>query len=432
VTAGHTPDTNPEAWNQTYTVLPNADDAVYMNGRLLVPTAYTPGETGYDATSSWTKKDYLVAMDILDPVHFGFTNAFRINQGDESEITNLVKYDNNTALVTKGRCWGVLANLEGDLSGITFDLRSGNYGCPSLRCAVAAGKDVYFPSAQRGLTGLNQTTLGVLQSRDEPVSADIPAWVARINWNAAGQQRLAWWDDYLYWAVAVDSSAVNNAIFVYDFRNQAWASLDQGAALTVLEFFHAQIGGRDRLCFLGNDGWVNLLEEAGADQLADATQPGGLGWADIALTTTMKGHLFGQPGPKTFPLVELGLAVWNASLTVTVANGGNWSERTALTGRTFSRTAYLRPFDAAPWDPLNAAGDWANPNRGDYSVVLRNGMNLAGCSTLQYQEVFLRPSLRTFRGPYALITIANATGRLKIKAVTPAAKPGDKHLGLVV
>jgi len=431
VSAGHTPDTNPEAWQRTYDVLPNADDALYINGRLLVPTAFTPGDTGYDSTSSWTKKDYIVAMDIFDPVHFQFTNGFRINQGDDSEITNLVKYDNNTVIVTKGRRWGVLSNLQsGDYNQIVYDARGGNYGCASLRSAAAAGKDVYFPSPMRGLVSLNQTTQGLVQGVDVPFSADVPAWVARINWNAAAAQRVAWWNDYLYWAVAVDSSATNNAVLVYDFRNQAWCSLDTN--LPVQEFFHVNVGGQDRLCFLGLDGWVNLMEEAEQDEIADATQPGGVNWRDIPTDVTMKGHLFGQPGQKTFPLVELGVGVWNANFTVTVTSGGMRTERVALRNKTFSRTAYLKPFDALPWNPTNVNNDWATPNRGDYSVQLVDGFNLTGCAALQYQEIFLRPSTKTFRASYALIRVQNAQGRLKIKQLTPAAQPGERRMGVMI
>ena len=427
VTAGHTPDTNPEAWQQIYNVLPNADEGIFINGRLLVPTAYTPGDTGYDSTSSWTKKDYIVALDIFDPVHFTFTNGFRINQGDDSELTNLVKFDNNTVIVTKGKRWGILSNLQsGDYSQITFDLHAGLYGCPAVRSALAIGKNVYFPSAGRGLVSLEQTSQGLLQGVDVPFSADVKAWMDRINWNAVSQQRVAWWNDYLYWAVALDSSATNNAVLVYDFENRQWVSLDQGTQLSVKEFVVATLNGRERLFCLGNDGWINLLEEATAgDQTAT-------GWAEIGTDVTLKGHLFGQPAQKTFPLVELGVAVWNANFTVSVTSGGMRSTRTALSGKTFSRTKYLKPFDATPWNPLNAAQDWGRPNRGDYSVQLLNGMILDGCSTLQWQELFLRPSTKTFRASYALIRIQNTAGRLKIKAVTPAAQNGERRMGVMI
>jgi hypothetical protein len=434
VTAGHTPDSHPAAWKRIYNVLPNADDALYVNGRLLVPTAYTPGQDDYDATSSYTKADYLVAMDIFDPVHFRFTNGFRINQGDDSEITNLVKYDANTVIVVKGKRWGVLNNVNAvDYNTITFDLRGGFYGCPAVRSATAAGKNVYFPSPGRGLVGLNQTENGILQSMDVPLSVDIPRWIERINWTVIGAQRLAWWQDYLYWAVALDGSAVNNALLVYDFRTQQWVSRDVGSELGVLEFFPLTIDGRDRLGFAGTNGWVNVLEEATAgDQLADATQPLGLGWAEIPTDTTFKGHLFGQPGQKVFPLAEIGVAVWNAKFTVTMSSGGMRTVRTAVTDKTFSRTQYLKPFHKAPWNPFNYALDWAEPNRGDYSVQLVDGMKLDNCSTLQFQELFLRMSTKTFRASYALLRVQNSQGRLRVKHLTPAAMPGERRMGVAL
>lgn len=438
VTAGHTPDTNPEAWNQIFNVLPNADDALYVNGRMLVPTAWTPGESVYDSTSTWTKKDYIVAMDVFDGVHFQFTNAFRINQGDDSEIRGLIKYDNNTVIVLKGKRWGILGNLDSaDYSQITFDLHAGEYGMAALRAGIAVGKDVYFASQLRGMTGLNQTQQGLVQGVDVPISNDVPQWLARINWNAASLQRVDTWNDCIYWAVAIDSSTTNNAVLVYDLRLHNWVSLDcspQGPPLSVLEFFHATIGGLDRLCYLGGDGWVNLIEEATAgDMVGDTAAPGGIAWNEIPTDVTLKGHLFGQPGQKQYPLVELGIAVWNANFTVTATSGGARTVRaTTLTNKTFSRTAYLKPFDAAPWNPLNPNNDYDNPNRGDYSVVLQENLNLTGCSTLQWQEIFLRPSTKNFRASYALIRIQNSVGRLKIKAVTPASQPGERRIGIMI
>jgi hypothetical protein len=431
VTAGHTPDSNPEAWARIYNVLPNADFGVFINGRLLVPTAFTPGDSGYDATSSWSKVDYIIALDVFDPVHFTFTNGFRINQGDDSEITNIVKYDANTAIVTKGKRWGVLANLQGDYSQITFDLRQGEYGCPSVRSAAVGGKDIYFPSPQRGLVSLAQSGNGILQGVDRPFSADVPAWVRRINWNAVSQQRVSWWDNYLYWAVALDSSAVNNAVLVYDFELKQWVSLDTG--ISVKEFFIATLGGRERLFCLDNAGWVNLMEEATAGDQAQAdAAPGGLSWAAITTDVTLAGEMFGAVGPKVFPLVELGLATWNPRFTVTVQTGGNRTTKVAVQDKTFSRTAYYKPFARAAWDPLNAAGDFAEPNRYDYSVQLLDGMNLTGCNTLLYQEFCLRPSTRTFRANYAMIRIRNTQGRLKVKQVQLAAQPGERRMGLMI
>lgn len=208
VLAGQSPDTNPEAWEQLYDVLPNADDALFINNQLLVPTAYTPGAVNYDSTSVYTKKDFIVAMNIGDLVHFQFTNAFRINQGSADEIVNLVKYNQNTALVIKGASWGILSNVGGDLSQVTLDMHGDQYGSCALSAAIVAGKNVMFPATKRGICSLQQNELGQTRSVDIPFSNDFEAVVGRINWTYASKIRLAWWDDKLYVAVPLDSAMV--------------------------------------------------------------------------------------------------------------------------------------------------------------------------------------------------------------------------------
>lgn len=211
VLAGQSPDTNAEAWQQIYNVLPNADDAIFANNRMLVPTAYTPGNVDYDSTSTYTKKDFVVALDIGDNVHFSFTNEFRINQGDDSEIVCLVKYNQDQVIVIKGRVWGILGGLSSsDLSLVTLDMRGDAYGGCAPRSAVVAGKNVLFPSTARGVCSLMQNELGQVRSVDVPFSNEVDDWVARINWTLGNKIRMAWWEDRLYVAVPMDDGTLGS------------------------------------------------------------------------------------------------------------------------------------------------------------------------------------------------------------------------------
>lgn len=204
VIAGQSPDTNPEAWQQLFNVLPNADDALYINDQLLVPTAYTPGINGYDSSSSYTKTDYIVAMNYLDTIHFNFVNDFRINQGSDDEIECLVKYASNVAICFKGKSFAVISNITLDLSQLSVDMHLG-YGATGARSAVAAGKNVIFASPKRGFCSLLNNQLGEVRSVDIPFSNDIPNWVDRINWTLADQIRVEWWDDKLFAAVPLNA-----------------------------------------------------------------------------------------------------------------------------------------------------------------------------------------------------------------------------------
>lgn len=204
VLAGQSPDTNAAAWQQIYNVLPNANDALYINDQLLVPTAYTPTAAGYGAGSAYTKTDYIVAMNYLDPVHFNFVNEFRINQGDDDEIKCLVKYAANVAVCFKGKSFAVISNIALDLSQLTVDMHIG-YGATGVRAAVAAGKNVIFASAKRGFCSILNNQLGQIRSVDIPFSNDIPNWIEKINWSLGDQIRVEWWDDKLYAAVPLSA-----------------------------------------------------------------------------------------------------------------------------------------------------------------------------------------------------------------------------------
>lgn len=202
------PDAVSADWERVYNILPNADDALYINNRLLVPTAYTPSAdsdptAAYNSTSTWTKKDFIVATDVLDELHFDFVNEFRINQGSADEIVTLIKYNQDTVIVLKGSSWGVLSNIRLDLSSVTLDMRDDGYGA-CARAGVAVGKDVIFPAGQRGLVSITQNEQGKVNGTDIPFSDDVDHYVKRINWNLASMQRVAYWDDKLYWAVSLD------------------------------------------------------------------------------------------------------------------------------------------------------------------------------------------------------------------------------------
>jgi hypothetical protein len=537
VLAAQSPDTNPEAWQQLYNVLPNADDALFIDNRLLVPTAYTPGNTDYDSTSVYTKKDFVVAMDIGDDVHFLFTNELRINQGSADEIVSLVKFDADTVVVLKGMSWGVLTGLAGgELSTVKLDMRDG-YGSCAARSAIAAGRNVLFPSAQRGICSLQQSELGQTRSMDVPFSNELERVVQQIDWRLADKIRLAWWDDKLYCAVALKDGVVrgtnlvpagveytalpgglysyditsllvagqsynylpglneaevvivmanftaravvqpgpfvydgvrallyhsatpvgmvgpfapipvtgsvskagrancNNAILVFDFRAPGgqWNGYDTGSGLCVKEFFRATYGGRERLFFLGEDGYVNLVEEAaGADQVGDVGNANGLGWENIQTSIDSRGYAADRMSPEWFKSVDVGLALWNAVVSVTALTAAAGVSKAARTDLSFSRTRYLKPVGKADFVEGNVNGDFTAPGRGDYSVRLLSDGVTPGFSLGQLQEVTVKTSLRPLQGRYAQVRVTNTRGRLRVKSIGPSSGAGMRREGVLV
>lgn len=63
------------------------------------------------------------------------------------------------------------------------------------------------------------------------------------------------------------ATGVNNAVAVYDFLNQAWAGSDEADGVTVVKDFVKFIfGGRERLGFIGADGWLHLYGDGMEDE----------------------------------------------------------------------------------------------------------------------------------------------------------------------
>lgn len=240
---------------------------------------------------------------------------------------------------------------------------------------------------------------------------------------------------------------VANAILVHDFRNlpkaravagedaQAWAGRDIGPGICVQEFFTATCGGRERLFFIGADGYCSMVEEATAgDQMQDLTRDNEMGWTEIETLATTRGYTADEIAPKKFPFMEISLSVWNARFTLSATTGQARDVKSITTDKEFSRTRYLKPFDKQPYVATNANADFNTPNRGNYSVELTsNGFYCGGGLQLaQFSDVFARYSTRTLNGRYVQFTLTNDQGRCALKSIGPAAREGQRRNGVLI
>lgn len=451
--AGESPTTHPGKWTQVFDVIPNARTAFYHNGRLLVPTAYTPGNTTYDDDSVYTKTDFLVATEAQNQTRFFFSDELRINQGSDDEIVDVAPGSDDAVVVFKDRSWGILSGVAIDMANARYDQRETGYGLSAVRAHCRAGKNLYFMAGRRGVVSLTQTEQGKVQSVDIPFSAEIQPIIDRIDWRLAGKIRLAAWDNKLYVAVPLDGGnirgedvyaapgplslvagqryrlrpgggdgfdflnggaiqasypdgtgddliftataaveigtngattetgillniwpelvGVNNAILVYDFLNQAWSSLDTGSAFCVKEFFLFPYNGVERLFFLAENGWVNLMEERWHGDMVEGNNLGdGLQLAPFDWLLDTRGYKAGTSGLKRWKEMEAVYQTWNPRFSIALLTEGVGEVSALVADKTKSRTRYTRPHTAAPYDPTNVNDDFARPHREDYSVLV--------------------------------------------------------------
>lgn len=447
VFAGQTPDSHPEAWTRTYNILPNAETALFINDLLLVPTAYEPASVDNYATFSggtYKKVDYLVATNYLDYIHFSFANVFRINAGSADEIVDLFKFGAGTVIVLKGSSWAVLSAVALDLTQITLDVRSQEFGCVARGACGVVGSNGYFVAPKVGLMVIRQSELGTLLSVNVPLSAPIQKTIDRIDWTRKAAIRLAHWDNKLYLSAPMKDGTPT--IMVYDFvasvrlgippdavlQTQGWTPLDTSSALSVQEFHRLHLNGEERLLFLDDNGFVNLMEESDRGDHV-ALSDGTLGWEELEtymLSRMYDPSLRGQVRPTE---EAFSLATFNPSYSVAIVFAGVNVRTEMVTAKTRSQLLYDRPFDALPWDPSNVNDDWATPYRQDYRVTLpAGGLNLGrGVGLLQYQESLdTRPaSGRQSKG--FQLEFTNTQGRVRLIGQRSSAVSGRDRKGIL-
>ena len=451
VLAGQTPDTNPNAWTRAYNILPNADTALFVQNLLLVPTAYQPSSVNnYSSISggAYTTKDFLVATNYQDYIHFLFTDEFRLNEGTADAIVDLFQFGQGNVVVLKSKSYWMITGLNsGSIANVSAQQMSNQYGAASLGSACVVGANAYFLSPSYGVVVIRTTDLGTILSVDVPLSAPIQPTINQVDWTQASTFRMSHWDNKLYLAVALKNG--QRVICVYDFKasvrmgnnvwesgvmTQGWTPVDTGAALAVQDFMRLTFNGQERHFFLDRSGYVNLLEES--DTLGDqvvGSGPQGLAWAPIdsyGLSRAYGTSLQGQLRPVE---VCVSLATLNPCYTLSLVFPGAANTLTLASGITRSNTLYDRPFNAPAWNPTNVNGDWATPWRQDYSVSLvTGGVSLAngGVQVDALQEMLdTRGSGEQVNKSFQL-AIESTTGQIKIVGLRISDVPARNRRGI--
>jgi hypothetical protein len=103
-----------------------------------------------------------------------------------------------------------------------------------------------------------------------PMSEPIESYLRLINWEYASQAIGAYADNRYFLAVPLGSQSLNNAIFVYNFLNQGWESLDTfPATFDIDNMLVAPRAGKNRLFFVNK---VGAVHEADRNPSADRYQ----------------------------------------------------------------------------------------------------------------------------------------------------------------
>lgn len=231
----------------------------YFQGRLWKGNDQLDGD-GNDL--SWSELD--------DGLTFSPANQLSIEPGVGGKVTaifpvrgtspRLVVFKESAVAILNPR-WGSSSALipgagdELDTLTSSIQLVTDQIGCvatKSLTTAPSFGAgDVLF-LARDGVRSLSRAADDTLSGVGPRITEQIPAWIARINWQAAHKAVATVYDNAYHLAIAMDGSAENNFVLRMELTTGAWSLHTWDAR----DMVAAPITGEERFLFQNNTGFT--------------------------------------------------------------------------------------------------------------------------------------------------------------------------------
>jgi len=443
--------------------IPNSEGgAIFFQNRLLIPYAVVEGGS----------VDYVAVSMALNYTRYKpLMSSLRINQGEESELVALHKFDQTTLLCFKESSIYAVRNLTGSLSDLYLDTLSDSYGCCGPRAVVSAGKDVWFLSEQRGVVSLQVHESGKLQGLDMPVSESIQPLIDRINWSFAKDSVGIYINNKIYFAVPIDNAQKNNALICFDFKNKNWTGLDQSDAFGkagscsvagftskatcelgtangggngtwtsetgILDLITFKYNGAERLFMVTTEGYIGVYDDPLiCDQYDEititATTTGrNVEYKDINTELITRGYTFGSSDFKKYTQSNIIINTnnivssdVNLGINISAQFDGVEESYNIVKNLKFKREKYHKPFTKADYVLSNTNDDHLVPNRQDYSMSLEDQFDpkTKGVDPDKKQESLQKKRFNK-RGSYMQLKITNNIGVCEVKATEVHAIP---------
>lgn len=333
--------------------MPAVDWGVFFKSRFCLPYA----------------RDQLILSDDLDAGTYDPSQTqFRILPGTADWIIAAFPYQDLKLLVLYRKSVHAIL-LDGSTLAVAQAVEiTRNFGCVARRTVANCGPYIVWLS-DIGVVQMQIANELALTNTAAPLSDPIQDQIQTINWTYSSNAVAVFWNNRYYLAVPTGSSAVNNTVFVYNFLNEAWESVDTyPAGFDVLNFHVISYNGTKRIHAVSSIGYVFLMEELNYDEFG---VPGNVQDFQIAGQMNTRNYLAGTYDVKRVRRFQL-----DANVTV---------------GDTFTSTYEL-----------------SNP---DYSLTLPTYI------ATQTTDVSLRNTVGR-RGVSGGLQIATTSGRPEFKAIT--------------
>ena len=166
--------------------------------------------------------DYLWYSDALAPNVFDRTiNAHKMAAGDNSPIMGMIEWTSFDTICFKKNRILDLNVIDTDPSQWPISSIATDIGCVAPGSVASNGVDVLFLDVD-GVRSLTQSAQDKKRGVSLPLSKSIQGWIDRINWQYVSVAVAKTWNNRYYLAVPIDTSQVNNYVFVYNFLTGGW------------------------------------------------------------------------------------------------------------------------------------------------------------------------------------------------------------------
>lgn len=386
-----------------YEYMPNTRIGCYHKNRLWV------AKKNADNINSVGGRSTVLPSDVLEG-DFKTVNEFYVNHGDSDEIKALVPYTDNRIIAFKNNSMYSLDGLTGDLSNSEINLISNNIGIVADRSAQVMGPNVIWLS-RKGVMMAQLVQEQRLTPDTIPLSEPIEPIIRRINWPYAEQAVSTIHNDRYYLAITIDDATKNNCVVVYNFKNQAWESVDiyEPTSFTSAEdtaydesfgpqsMVIVKYSGKETLItttyagclalYRYNEGKGDIAIEGTTDistWLASFSTSGATAATTQFIRQTLpftsvvqtRGYLAGDLSTKKGCHLDLTIDTFNPSFSIDLVTSGPGESESILSGKTRDRTKRLDWVNSATTTAIdNASNEHSNPYLDDYSIHIYSALN---------------------------------------------------------
>ncbi|HTV41612.1 MAG TPA: hypothetical protein VMF08_13605 [Candidatus Sulfotelmatobacter sp.] len=284
------------------------------------------------------------------------TRSFRVGDGDGDPIIALYSMqDSNLAVFKANSIWLVSTPASADASGFgaTTDVESVAFGvgCVGKRALCGVANDIFF-MAQDGVRSLQRMQAAAGQWQlSAPISQPVQQYIEQINSAAQAGIVAASYKEFVFFAIPLGTSTVNNAVLVYNTRLSSWLGCWQNwtpSAWTTSRFNSVQ-----QLLFGDSNGYVNYWKDA-----ASTTDPATYtdNGQNIATTVWTRSFQFLQAVNDKFPYnctlrFTAGLGTVSVAAVTDLAQTLSWQAQLQAAGDILGQHI-LGPFQLASVVPV--------------------------------------------------------------------------------